>query len=184
MRSLTLWAFANGYIPFVSWEAHPVYFAALMLLIPLIREVHFYLVHRLIHWPPLYRTVHRLHHYNVNPGPWSGLAMHPGEHLLYFSGVLIHWVVPSHPVHALFHLVHAGLSPVPGHAGFDKVVVGKEGAVDTMLRPLPPSQVFRGELRRWRDPARQMVRHFHDGSDAAHDAMRKRRAMMRAAKAG
>ena len=110
--------------PLVSWEAHPVYFTVLMLLIPLIREVHFYLVHRLLHWPPLYRTVHKLHHNNVNPGPWSGLAMHPGEHLLYFSGVLIHWIVPSHPVHAMFHLLHAGLSPVPGHTGFDKLVVG------------------------------------------------------------
>jgi sterol desaturase/sphingolipid hydroxylase (fatty acid hydroxylase superfamily) len=102
-----------------------------MLLIPLMREFHFYCIHRLIHVPALYRKVHHLHHNNVNPGPWSGLSMHPIEHLLYFSGVLIHWILPSHPVHALFHLIHAGLSPVPGHTGFEKVVVGKEGAIDT-----------------------------------------------------
>jgi len=37
---------------------------------------------------------------NVNPGPWSGLAMHPVEHLFYFSVVLIHFVcaVASHPL--------------------------------------------------------------------------------------
>jgi sterol desaturase/sphingolipid hydroxylase (fatty acid hydroxylase superfamily) len=81
---VTLWVFANDYIPWVSWAAHPVYFALLMLAIPLLREVHFYCVHRLLHVPVLYRTVHRLHHNNVNPGPWSGLAMHPVEHLLYF----------------------------------------------------------------------------------------------------
>jgi hypothetical protein len=96
-EAVTLWAQANGYIPYVSWRTHPIYCVALMLFIPLFREVHFYLVHRLLHWPPLYRTVHSLHHANVNPGPWSGMAMHPVEHLLYFSGVLLHWVLPSHP---------------------------------------------------------------------------------------
>jgi sterol desaturase/sphingolipid hydroxylase (fatty acid hydroxylase superfamily) len=128
---LTLWMFANGYIPWVDFQEHPIYCLMVMALIPTFRDLHFYCVHRLIHWPPLYHTVHKLHHNNVNPGPWSGLAMHPVEHLLYFSGVLIHWIVPSHPVHALFHLVHAGLSPAPGHVGFDKLVVGGETVVDT-----------------------------------------------------
>jgi sterol desaturase/sphingolipid hydroxylase (fatty acid hydroxylase superfamily) len=130
-EALTLWAFANHYVPYVSFAEHPVYCVVLMALIPTFRDLHFYCVHRLIHWPPLYHTVHKLHHNNVNPGPWSGLAMHPVEHLLYFSGVLIHWIVPSHPVHALFHLVHAGLSPAPGHVGFDKLVVAQETVVDT-----------------------------------------------------
>jgi sterol desaturase/sphingolipid hydroxylase (fatty acid hydroxylase superfamily) len=56
--------------------------------------------------------------------------MHPVEHLLYFSGVLIHWIVPSHPIHARFQLLHAGLSPAQGHTGFDKIVVGREASVD------------------------------------------------------
>jgi sterol desaturase/sphingolipid hydroxylase (fatty acid hydroxylase superfamily) len=128
---LTLWMFANRYIPFVDFAQHPVYCVALMFAVPLFREVHFYLVHRLIHWPPLYRTVHRLHHLNVNPGPWSGLAMHPVEHLLYFSVILVHWIVPSNPVHALFTIVHAGLAPAPGHVGFDKVEVNENSAFDT-----------------------------------------------------
>jgi sterol desaturase/sphingolipid hydroxylase (fatty acid hydroxylase superfamily) len=78
----TLWAQANGYIPVVTWAAHRVWCAALLLVIPVWREAHFYAIHRLIHWPPLYRSVHRLHDTNVNPGPWSGLAMHPVEHVL------------------------------------------------------------------------------------------------------
>ena len=85
----------------------------------------------MIHWPPLYRTVHTLHHNNVNPGPWSGLAMHPVEHLLYFSGALIHLIVPSHPFHAAFHLMHAAVTPAQGHVGFDKVVVGEDSHFDT-----------------------------------------------------
>jgi sterol desaturase/sphingolipid hydroxylase (fatty acid hydroxylase superfamily) len=84
-----------------------VYFVAMMLLIPLVRDIHFYWVHRLLHWKPLYKAAHYLHHRNVNVGPWSGLSMHPIEHLLYFTGVLLHWILPSHPLHAIFHLPHA-----------------------------------------------------------------------------
>jgi sterol desaturase/sphingolipid hydroxylase (fatty acid hydroxylase superfamily) len=51
------------------------------------------------------------------------MAMHPVEHLLYFSGVLLHWIVPSHPIHAIYHLQHLAFAPSQGHSGFDKVVV-------------------------------------------------------------
>jgi len=179
---VTLWAFANGYIPMLSWQAHPVGFVALMLAIPLFREAHFYLIHRLIHWPPLYRTVHNLHHNNVNPGPWSGLAMHPVEHLLYFSGVLVHWVIPSHPIHALFHLVHAGLSPVPGHTGFEKVVVGENSAVDThCYAHYLHHKYFECNYADGAIPLDKWFGTFHDGSEESHEAMNAR-FMARAAK--
>jgi len=45
--------------------------------------------------------------------------MHPVEHLLYFSVVLIHWIVPSHPLHFLFNSQHTALTPAPGHSGFE-----------------------------------------------------------------
>ena len=128
---VALYAFAQGLFPFLFWSDHPLYLGVLFLMIALWREVHFYAVHRLIHWSPLYRWVHRTHHKNTNPTPWSGLAMHPVEHMLYFSGVLIHVVIPAHPVHAIFQLVHAALTPAQGHAGFDKVVLGEARAMDT-----------------------------------------------------
>lgn len=172
---VTLWMFANGYIPFVSWVDHPVYLAVVMLLIPLFREVHFYLVHRLIHWPPLYRAVHRLHHNNANPGPWSGLAMHPVEHALYFSGVLIHWIVPSHPVHAIFHLVHLGLAPAPGHTGFDKVVLGDEKSFDThCYAHYLHHKYFECNYADGSLPLDKWFGSFHDGTEAAHERMNER----------
>jgi len=178
---VTLWLFANGHIPWVSWDAHPVWIVLLMLLIPLIREVHFYFVHRLLHVPVLYRTVHKLHHHNTNPGPWSGLSMHPVEHMLYFSGVLLHWVLPSHPVHAVFHLLHAGLSPAPGHVGFEKMVVGKEGLVDTdCYAHYLHHKYFECNYADGAIPLDQWFGSFHDGSDEAHEAMRRRRARLRA----
>ena len=118
---VTLWAFANGLIPWLDWETSPVWFVVLFLAVPLIRDAHFYLVHRLLHVPFLYRKVHYLHHKNVNIGPWSGLSMHPVEHILYFSGILLHWVVLSHPLHAIFHVQATGLTPALGHCGFDRL---------------------------------------------------------------
>jgi len=120
---VTMWLYANNHIPMLDWSRHPVWFVIWMLLIPFWREFHFYWIHRLIHWKPLYQRVHYLHHKNINPIPWSGMAMHPVETLLYFSVVLIHWVVPSHPFHFLFNLQHTGLSPACGHHGFEGPVV-------------------------------------------------------------
>lgn len=172
---LTLWAFANGYIPYVSFAEHPIYCTAILLLIPFFREVHFYLVHRMIHWPPLYHSVHKLHHNNVNPGPWSGLAMHPVEHLLYFSGVFIHWIVPSHPFHAIFHLQHLGLVPAQGHAGFDKIVVGERSAIDThAYEHYLHHKYFECNYTDGAIPIDKWFGTFHDGSPEAQERMDKR----------
>lgn len=119
-----LWLFANGHIGWLDWTRNPVWFVALMVLIPIWREFHFYCIHRLIHTPLLYKRVHALHHRNTNPGPLSGLAMHPVEHLVYFSSMAIHWIVPSHPLHMIYNQYHLLLSPVPGHAGFDRYETG------------------------------------------------------------
>lgn len=122
-----LWAFATGWAPRHDWSDGPVWFLFLFFALPLWESLHFYWVHRLLHWPPLYRFAHAVHHRNVNPGPWSGLAMHPLEHLIYFSSVLIHLVIPSHPIHLLFHLYVLTLSAVIGHCGFDALRLGSRG---------------------------------------------------------
>jgi len=118
---ITFWAFANQLIPYVSWEVYPVYCCLMFFLVPFIRDAHFYLTHRLLHWGPLYRIAHKVHHRNTNTGAWSGMSMHPIEHILYFSGILIHWIIPSHPLVAMYHVFHAGLAPTPGHTGYEKM---------------------------------------------------------------
>lgn len=123
------WAYANNWLPYIDFESNPVWFCLAMALVPFWRNFHFYWIHRLIHWKPLYDRVHYLHHKNVNVGPWSGMAMHPVEHLLYFSCILIHVVVPSHPLHMLFNAFQTGLGPAVSHTGFDEIVFGDEKAV-------------------------------------------------------
>ena len=124
----TLWAYANDLLPFMAFRTNPVGFVLLFLALPFFRAAHFYLVHRLMHWKPLYKAAHYVHHRNVNVGPWSGISMHPIESLIYFSYMFLHWIVPSHPMHAIFHLQQAGLGPAAGHSGFQKVEFGHEQA--------------------------------------------------------
>ncbi|HXV30047.1 MAG TPA: sterol desaturase family protein [Sinorhizobium sp.] len=126
-----LYAYANGYAPWVSFAENPWYLFGLWLLLPLFHETHFFLIHRLIHWPPLYRWVHSVHHNSVNPSPWSSLSMHPVEHLLYFSTALLHVIIPSNPILAIFQVHLAGFGAVVGHVGFDKIEIGEEAAVDS-----------------------------------------------------
>lgn len=174
---LTLWAYANNYLPFVELRTNPVYFVALMVLIPLIRDIHFYWIHRLLHWKPLYKAAHYLHHRNINVGPWSGLSMHPVEHLLYFTGVFLHWILPSHPLHAIFHLQHAALSPATGHTGYEKAELGNEslamkhGSYYHYLHHRYFECNYAGDNGMMFD---RMFGSFHDGTDEGHARMRAR----------
>lgn len=177
---VTLWLMASGRVPWISWDEHPVWFVVLMLLIPLYRELHFYAVHRLIHWPPLYRAVHALHHRNTNPGPWSGLSMHPVEHLLYFSAVALHWVVPSHPIHALYTSFHLMMAPVPGHTGFERVEVGGRSFATHCYAHYLHHKYFEVNYSDGALPLDQWFGSFHDGSPEADAAMKARRRSARA----
>ena len=114
-----IWAAANGKMPLISLASNPIWFVAFFFIIPLWRETHFYFIHRLIHWKPLLRAIHNVHHKNPNPGPWSGMSMHPIEQILYLSVVLIHFVVPGHPIHFLFNSQLTALTPAQGHTGFE-----------------------------------------------------------------
>ncbi|WP_170410608.1 sterol desaturase family protein [Ruegeria atlantica] len=122
------WAMANGYVPTITWSGAPVWFVVWMVFIPMWSGLHFYWVHRLEHHPKLYKHVHAVHHRNVNIGPWSGISNHWYENLLYFTTYFIHLIVPSHPLHVLFHAYFQQVSPVLSHSGFEKLKAGDTDA--------------------------------------------------------
>jgi sterol desaturase/sphingolipid hydroxylase (fatty acid hydroxylase superfamily) len=179
-EAVTLWAYANGLIPFVDWREHPIYFVLMMVGVVFLRMIHFYFVHRASHWKPLYRISHYLHHKNINIGPWSGLSMHPIEHLIYLSGVLLHWVIPSHPIHAIFHLMHAGVTPALGHTGFHCFVLkgGRNLSSDNYFHYLH-HRFFTVNFGVPEVPLDRWFGSWHDGSPDAHAAMLARRTKAR-----
>lgn len=126
---LILHLFVIGAVPWVSFTDNPWYLFCLFLVLPLIHEAHFFAIHRLIHTPFLYKWVHSVHHNSVNPSPWSSLSMHPVEHLAYFSVALIHIIIPSNPILAIYQLHFSGFGAVVGHVGFDRVEVGDDTAI-------------------------------------------------------
>ncbi len=176
---VTLWAFANGYIPMLDWEQHPIYFVLLFCAIPMIRDAHFYFIHRLLHCGFLYRRFHALHHKNTDIGPWSGMSMHPVEHVLYFSGILIHWVLLSHPLHAIFHVQQTGLAPALGHVGFHKLLTKRENVYGIGQRYFHFLHHRYFECNYGGDgtvPLDKWFGSWHDGTPESHELMRSRRA--------
>ena len=64
-----MWAYANGLLPFyLRVDEHPVWFAATLIMIPFWGSMHFYFVHRLLHWRPLYRSPTRCTTATTTPG--------------------------------------------------------------------------------------------------------------------
>ena len=180
---ITMWAFSNNIIPHINLRDHPIYFVGLMLLTVPIHETHFYFAHRLLHWQPIYRRVHYLHHKNINIGPWSGLSMHPIEHLIFFSAVFLHWVLPSHPLIALLQLQVAGLSPAQGHAGFDEVIVGKQNIKTGCYFHYLHHKFF--EVNYGSDGVvvlDKIFGTFHDGTSEGQEAIKRKRATRSARK--
>ena len=127
-----LWA--SGSLPFyTNFWAHPLWSVGHLLFVTYWREFHFYWCHRMIHpwWHRsnglaqgdigafLYRHCHSLHHKSYNPGPWSGLSMHPVEHFFYYTCTLLPLFFQAHPLHFLYAKFHADIAPIGGHDGYE-----------------------------------------------------------------
>ena len=64
-----------------------------------------------------HRYVHSLHHRNTDIDPFSGLCMHPVEHLYYYSCVGPSLVFLMSPLGMYWNLVHLLISPAASHSG-------------------------------------------------------------------
>jgi len=66
---LYMWSYVKGVTPLTSWTTNPFWFCILFLLIILWNGIHLYFIHRLLHFPFLYKIAHHVHHRNINPSP-------------------------------------------------------------------------------------------------------------------
>lgn len=79
----------------MSWQRSAWHLLWELPLLYLWNEVHFFVVHRLLHWPPLYRTVHVWHHRSVVTTPFSAYSFHPVESFL--LGAVMPLALLAHP---------------------------------------------------------------------------------------
>ena len=120
-----LFMYATGRLPYIAdSEAFSSWSNAARMIgwslgVPLFREVHFYAAHRLIHVRFVYRFVHSLHHRNTDIEPFSGLSMHPIEHLYYFTSYAPALYFLMSPFHMLWFGYHLLISPAAAHSGFE-----------------------------------------------------------------
>ena len=175
-EALAFWGMANGYAPMLLWSDNPIWFVLLFLLTPMWISLHFYVVHRWMHSPRIYPLVHKLHHRNTNVGPWSGLSMHPLEHLVYFTSILIHFVIAAHPLHILFHMMHQSLTASSSHTGFSGLKVGDKNRLSL--------GTFHHQMHhRYLDcnygnlevPCDKWFGSFHDGTNESHEEFLEKR---------
>jgi len=176
---LVMWGMANGYAPVISFATNPVWFILALILLPIWSAFHFYWAHRLLHVPVIYRHIHSLHHRNVNIGPWSGLSMHPVEHFLYLTTLLIHFVVPSHPIHLIFHVVYQGPGAAMTHTGYEDMLIRDKRrlALGTFYHQLH-HRYYECNYGNQEMPWDRWFGTFHDGSDAATASTRARKKRM------
>ncbi len=165
--------YASGSIPQLDalWAI-----AAMTVATFFIEGIHFYANHRLLHVDPLYKWAHALHHRNVNTGPWSGISMHPLEHLLYFSLPFVFLIIPGSPFIATFCCVYLMISPSPSHSGFDRFKITEDvnfhgGDFFHNLH----HRYFEVNYGMLLVPLDKWFGTFHDGSLEAHEAMKDRR---------
>ena len=168
------WGLANGWLPHTTFGQTPIWFVAFFFLIPVWESFYFYWIHRLLHSNALYRF-HALHHRNTDVGPWSGLSMHPVEHVMYFGTVLIHLVVPSSPVHVIFHLMFYALLAVTTHTGFEGLWFRNKKRVHLgMFHHQIHHRYFEVNYGNLDVPWDKLFGSFHDGTEAGKEMMRDR----------
>lgn len=118
-------AYATGKLPYVSdaevmsSPTEMAKFIGWCLFVPLWRDFHFYFAHRTLHLRFLYKYVHSLHHRNTDIEPFSGLCMHPIEHLYYFSCVGPSLYVHASPFMMMWNGIHLLISPAASHSGWE-----------------------------------------------------------------
>jgi len=132
---ITLWLWQNGhtevytYIVRYGWWYLPV---SLVLSI-LIQESYYYWIHRLMHYPPIFRIVHKVHHDSNITSPFTAFSFHPLEGILQAIILPLTLIVlPMHPYVILLQLTLMTFSSVINHLNieiypdnFHKHAIGK-----------------------------------------------------------
>ncbi|WP_265587888.1 sterol desaturase family protein [Sphingomicrobium arenosum] len=83
---------------YMEADAYPLWWMPVSLFLYLfLHDTWFYWTHRAMHWPPLFRKVHAVHHASRPPTAWAAMSFHPWEALS--GAVVIPALVFLVPIH-------------------------------------------------------------------------------------
>ena len=73
-----------------------------------------------MHWKPVYRFIHKVHHESTSPTPFTAFAFHPLEAVIEAAifPIMI-FSVPLHPVVLITFATYSNLVNVLGHLGYE-----------------------------------------------------------------
>lgn len=104
------------------------YFAFSIVALIVLHDAWFYWTHRALHYPPLFRRFHRLHHRSHQPTPFTAYSFDIGEavvNAIYLPLVLI--VLPAHPLALFVFVSHMMLRNAVGHCGIEVFPANAKG---------------------------------------------------------
>ena len=184
-EALLMWAYANQITTLVEFTDSPAWFVFLLFVTPWWNGFYFYWQHRMFHIPVLYKLAHNWHHKNINIGPWSGAAMHPLEHLVWLSAVLVLLWLDSHPIHAIFVLQLQMLTAITAHCGYENLHFGNgyRFRLGDFFRQLH-HRFFDCNYGTVETPWDHWFNTYHDGSPEGDQRMKQRRQELIRNKAG
>ena len=108
---------------YMDIAAYPIWWIPLSLMIVLIiQDTYFYWVHRIVHHPKLFKTVHLAHHKSTNPTPFAAYSFHLVEAILEsFIAPILLFCLPLHPIVIVLYGAITFSLNVYGHLGFEIV---------------------------------------------------------------
>lgn len=96
------------------------YLPVSFVLMSVVHDFYFYITHRALHIPWLYRRYHSTHHKSLEPSPWASFSFHPAEGLLQAAALpLMVVLLPVHPTVLLAYLTMMTASAIINHLGYE-----------------------------------------------------------------
>lgn len=104
-----------------GWQTYGAwYFFVSGFLLMVLHDTYFYWTHRWLHFPKLFKSIHKVHHESRIPTAWTSFAFHPVEALIQAAFLpLIFWLLPVHWLILLFFLGAMSILGVINHLGHE-----------------------------------------------------------------
>lgn len=126
------------------------YYFSVFPILFIMHDLYFYIMHRIMHHPSLFKYIHLVHHKSTNPSPWAAYAFHPLEAIIEQGIVVIfYFTLPIHISHLAIFFLFSIVYNVYGHLGyelypkgFNKTKIGRW--INTSVNHNQHHQYFKG----------------------------------------